>query len=533
VAREHLKISPEGSKKNGVTGGNFTNSNTMTENNGPSPSQRIQAICLISAVSVIAALLASLLTINGSAVISEQFTGPFQSFALGKVAASVAVSVVGISLAFLGVLVLTVYILSGTKVGDQELFLTTGSFAGFTGALIGVAIVASGTYRGVVVPFVDADEITMMSLMLATIAVVVPGIVSYQLSERRKQKKLARSDTVDISSRVEDWNESRIRTQTNSGGGENRNGNTSQPSHQEQPHTEPTPTSKQTQESEQGSNHQSPKGEQNHSDNPSLGELEFPWETNTGVSFNDVGGMDQLKEELTNDVVIPLTSGRQKAEEFDIPIPNILFYGPPGTGKTFMAEALATEIGFPFVKLSGSDVTSKWVNESTEQVGTLFDEAIDISQHAGGAIIFLDELDSVLKTRDGRSHEEDKKVVNEFLNKLGDLEDEDVLFIGATNRYGDLDEAGIRSGRIDKEVHIGKPHKETRKKILQKQLESRPNSVSPGSIEELAERTSGLVASDLKSLVVDAARKSAFNRKGEKITCEDLKAAIEEANPDS
>ena len=261
-----------------------------------------------------------------------------------------------------------------------------------------------------------------------------------------------------------------------------------------------------------------------------LDNLEYDWRTETGVTMSDIGGMDELKTELNTDVIQPLTTGKKKAEALGIPLPNIVFHGPPGTGKTFMAKGLATELGLPFAKLSGADIQSKWINESAQKINTLFDEARTVAEAEGGAVVFLDELDAVLKQRSGagQSHEEDNKVVAEFLNHLQETSEHDILFIGATNRLEALDNAGIRAGRIDKKIHVGKPDQDARRAILRSQLSDRPNDLTDKQIAEVAERANGMVAADLETLVVDAARASAFERKGEMIRWGDLCGALDQ-----
>jgi len=135
---------------------------------------------------------------------------------------------------------------------------------------------------------------------------------------------------------------------------------------------------------------------------------------------------------------------------------------------------------------------------------------------------------SLVKRRSGagNSHEEDNKVVAEFLNHMQEISDEDALFVGATNRLESLDPAATRRGGIDKKIHIGKPDQDAREAILNAQLSDRPHSLSEGQIEVLAEQTEGAVASDLESLVVAAARVSAFNRDGCKIRWEDVKRVV-------
>lgn len=248
----------------------------------------------------------------------------------------------------------------------------------------------------------------------------------------------------------------------------------------------------------------------------------FDWVTETHVEMADVGGLDDVKEELRQDIVKPMREKPEKAETFDIPLPNVLLYGPPGTGKTYLAKALATELGFPFVSLSGSDIMSKWINESAEKIGWLFKEAEGLAEETGGAVVFLDELDAVLPERQADSHGEDRKVVNEFLSHLQESARERVLFVGATNEREHLDDAATRNGRIDKEILVGEPDHDARKEIIDAQLAGRPNSLTDADIERLARATEGAVAADLQAIVTQAARNAAFGRGGDEIEVRDF-----------
>lgn len=258
-------------------------------------------------------------------------------------------------------------------------------------------------------------------------------------------------------------------------------------------------------------------------------DLEYDWAHTTGVSFDDVGGMYDLKRNLYLEVIKPFEEV-ERARNLGIRPPNILFHGPPGTGKTFMAEALAGELQLPFVKLSGSDITTKWINESSTKINRLFTEAKAVANSEGGAIIFIDELDSILKDRsaNSESHNEDTKVVNELLNHLEDSNTYGVIFIGATNRPDALDQAGTRSGRIDKKVEIGKPDIEARKEILAKLLEPRNHTISIDHIHDIAEKTDGFVASDLKLLIQNAATNVFARDADDIITADDLETAMRE-----
>lgn len=254
----------------------------------------------------------------------------------------------------------------------------------------------------------------------------------------------------------------------------------------------------------------------------SLGETTFDWQRETNVSFADVGGMGDVKKELHIEVIKPLAE-QEKAEQLGVHAPNIVFHGPPGTGKTFMAEALATELDFPFVRLSGADIQSKWINESAQKVNALFTEAKGIARSEGGAVIFLDELDSVLSDRSAgpSSHREDSKVVNEFLNHLEATKDSNIVFIGATNRLDALDEAGIRSGRIDKKIHIGKPDAQARAAVLRTHLDKRTHALSDEEIQAFVEEYDAVVSADI-AVAVETAAKRVLVRDGDEITAQDV-----------
>jgi len=277
---------------------------------------------------------------------------------------------------------------------------------------------------------------------------------------------------------------------------------------------------------------ETPTGEKEDSDDVRVGELpddlDFPWVRGTDVSMEDIGGMEDLKDEIEKEIIRPVTTDCEQMEKFDIPVPNILFHGPPGTGKTYTAEAIATELQVPFVSLSGSDVTSKWINESSQKVSTLFKEAELLAEQEGAAVVFVDELDSVLPSRDGDSHEENRKVVNEFLSHLQNTGERNILFIGATNRKDDLDNAAVRSGRIDREIFVGKPDTDARKEILRVQLGDRPHDLTDDELAHIAKELEGVVAADIESIVLDAARICLYHREGEQIKYEDFRRTLEE-----
>lgn len=266
------------------------------------------------------------------------------------------------------------------------------------------------------------------------------------------------------------------------------------------------------------SNHQSP-----------LNEYTYSWQQPPDLSFRDVGGMDTVKEELEQEILAPLQGDTEKYEKFGVSIPNLLFHGPPGTGKTFMAKALSGELGHPYVKLSASDITSKWINESGDKISTLFDEAAEIGDQYGYAVVFVDEIDALLSDRGmDQQHSENKKVVDEFLNHLSGTDEDNILFIGATNHFQSLDSAAIRSGRIDKKIHVGLPDLEARISVLAAQLEDRPGTVPAKSdLHVLAKQLDGVSCADIES-VVDRAARRAVERDATEIALKDLVDSVED-----
>lgn len=242
-------------------------------------------------------------------------------------------------------------------------------------------------------------------------------------------------------------------------------------------------------------------------------ELSFPWRPAPDRTLDDVGGMKNLKEELRRSVIRPLGPKRDEYDRFGIDVPNLLFGGPPGTGKTYSATALAGELGYPFVVLTAGRLQSRWINESTDHVQRLFREAARIGDEHGHAVIIADELDTLLPRRGGdEKHQEDNKVVTEFLAYLERTAENDTLFIGATNRPDELDDAVIRNGRIDRRFKFTAPNKPTRTAILEQQLADRPARIPTEELSQIAEETEGATAATLTTIVDEAARNAVEER---------------------
>ncbi|XP_010448047.1 PREDICTED: uncharacterized protein LOC104730561 isoform X1 [Camelina sativa] len=220
-----------------------------------------------------------------------------------------------------------------------------------------------------------------------------------------------------------------------------------------------------------------------------------------GVTFADIGSLDETKESLQELVMLPLRRPDLFKGGLLKPCRGILLFGPPGTGKTMMAKAIANEAGASFINVSMSTITSKWFGEDEKNVRALFTLAAKVSP----TIIFVDEVDSMLgqRTRVGE-HEAMRKIKNEFMTHWDGLmsnSGDRILVLAATNRPFDLDEAIIR--RFERRIMVGLPSTESREKILRTLLSK--EKTENLDFQELAQMTDGYSGSDLKNFCTTAA----------------------------
>jgi len=220
------------------------------------------------------------------------------------------------------------------------------------------------------------------------------------------------------------------------------------------------------------------------------------------TNFNDVGGLDGVKEEIRKAIVYPFQHPElyemygKKAGE------GILLYGPPGCGKTFIVRAAAGEIGIAFLTMAVSDVMSKWLGESEQNVRAAFDAA---SKNAP-AILFFDEIDAVGGRRDEDQQSAGKRIVNEMLVQMDGVQGprDKVLIMAGTNAPWDVDPALRRPGRFSKLILVPPPDQESRKQIFKIQTKKKPIDTTV-DFEDLAKRTDGYSSADISQICNEAA----------------------------
>ena len=222
-----------------------------------------------------------------------------------------------------------------------------------------------------------------------------------------------------------------------------------------------------------------------------------------GNGFADIAGMDDLKEKIRYDIIDVLNDA-ERAKELGITIPNgILVYGPPGCGKTFFAEKCAEEMQCHFMYVKCSDVASPYIHGGQEKIARLFEEAREKSP----TLLFLDEVDALLRTRTKQQNASESGEINEFLCQINNCGESGVFVIAATNMPEEIDEAALRAGRLERKYYIGVPDVQTIEKLLEIQLRKRKTDSI--NIKEVAKHLQGRVAADVK-LLVDVAARLAF-----------------------
>ncbi len=255
------------------------------------------------------------------------------------------------------------------------------------------------------------------------------------------------------------------------------------------------------------------------------------------VSWDDVGGLDQLKEELREAVEWPIKY-KEAFDYVNVETPKgILLYGPPGTGKTLIAKALAKMTESNFISIKGPELLSKWVGESEKGIREIFRKA----RQAAPCIIFLDEVDALVPRRSNGSSGSHvtENVVSQILTEIDGLEElHNVLIIGATNRLDIVDEALLRPGRFDRIIEVHNPDAKGRQHIFEIHTKKKPLA-SDVNIIKLVELTNSFSGAEIAAVANRAAivalkryvSGELQNVKEIKITQQDLIDAVDKVKP--
>ena len=255
------------------------------------------------------------------------------------------------------------------------------------------------------------------------------------------------------------------------------------------------------------------------------------------VSWDDVGGLDELKDELREAVEWPIKH-KEAYDYVNVETPKgVLLHGPPGTGKTLIAKALAKMTESNFISVKGPELLSKWVGESEKGVREIFRKA----RQAAPCIIFLDEIDALVPRRGSGNSDSHvtENIVSQILTEIDGLEElHNVLIIGATNRLDIVDEALLRPGRFDRIIEVGNPNSKGRKHIFDIHTKKKPLE-SNVDIKKLVDMTDGFSGAEISAITNRAALVAlkryvagkSQNIKEIKITQQDLINAVDKVQP--
>ena len=246
----------------------------------------------------------------------------------------------------------------------------------------------------------------------------------------------------------------------------------------------------------------------------------------TKIKFSDIAGNEEAKVELKE--VVRFLKDPESYALLGASVPKgVLLAGPPGTGKTLLAKAIAGESRTPFLKVSGSQFVELLVGVGASRVRELFEKARALKP----AIVFVDEIDSIARTRAGNStmgggNDEREQTLNQILTEMDGFKvDDGIVVIGATNRIDILDPAILRAGRFDRQITIGYPNVRERFAILK--VHARGKKFKPGlNLNPIAIRTTGLSGADLSNLLNEAAI-LATRRQKRFITMSEINASID------
>jgi len=252
------------------------------------------------------------------------------------------------------------------------------------------------------------------------------------------------------------------------------------------------------------------------------GKVYNPEENNTNVTFKDVAGLDEEKEELIE--IVDFLKKPKKFYEMGAKIPRgILLYGKPGTGKTLIAKAIAGEANVPFISMSGSEFIEMFAGLGASRVRKLFEKAKKIAP----CIVFIDEIDAIGSRRTGNSgaESENNQTLNQLLVEMDGFDtNETIIVLAATNRPEMLDKALLRPGRFDRQITIASPDAKGREEILK--IHSKDKKFAKDiDLKDIAEDTAGFTGAELANILNEAAI-IATRKKHSEIQKNDLEEAV-------
>ncbi|WP_136718090.1 proteasome-activating nucleotidase Pan2 [Halorientalis salina] len=248
-------------------------------------------------------------------------------------------------------------------------------------------------------------------------------------------------------------------------------------------------------------------------------------DSSPGVTYDDIGGLEEQTREVREAVEEPLVNAEQFAEIGIDPPSGVLLHGPPGTGKTMLAKAVANETDATFIKMAGSELVQKFIGEGARLVRDLFELA---SEHEP-AIIFIDEIDAIAAKRTESKTSGDAEVQRTMMQLLSEMdgfeERGEIRIIAATNRFDMLDRAILRPGRFDRLIEVPNPDREGRERILEIHTEEM-QLADDIDLGEIAEQTDGFSGAELASLATESGM-FAIRDERTTVTTADFEEALE------
>ena len=246
------------------------------------------------------------------------------------------------------------------------------------------------------------------------------------------------------------------------------------------------------------------------------------------VKWNDIGGLDNVKQALIEMVEWPLKNPQVFKTMGIRPPKGVMLYGPPGCGKTMLAKAVACESGANFIYVKAAELLSMWVGESEKHVREVFKRAKQVAP----SIIFFDEIDALAPKR-GASNDSHvtERVVSQMLAEMSGLEDmHDVVVVAATNRPDIVDTALLRPGRFDRHILVSTPDRDARLKVLQIHTKNMP--IVNIDLESIADRTERYSGADMEALAREAAMNALRkDMNSSEIKMDDFEEALKEVKP--